>query len=204
MKQRGQAAYEAYYLAIGGWATGHHWAMISSDEQRAWSAVELACKGRSGHEPDFCGACNKLACVCGPQGAIDELAELIADPCSPVEAKARVEWARRERIKMLDGAPGVDLGAGDWSAEVVVKGAAQKHPCGHIGPSDNGPWYHCHVCQTKGCKACEVDALARAKSRRECCPTCYALAPSFVITPEGERCADPWHQGDPQKPKDET
>jgi hypothetical protein len=44
MKSPGQTAYEAYYLAIGGWATGHHWAMVCSDEQRAWAAVELDCR----------------------------------------------------------------------------------------------------------------------------------------------------------------
>ncbi len=38
----GQRAYEAYYSAIGGWATDRHWAMISPDERRAWEAVGLA------------------------------------------------------------------------------------------------------------------------------------------------------------------
>jgi hypothetical protein len=75
------------------------------------------------------------------------------------------------------------------------------HVCGHAGPGENGPRYHCHVCQSKGCKACETEAFARAKGRRECCPTCYALVPSFVITPDGERCADTWHRGAPQKPE---
>lgn len=39
LKQPGQRPYEAYYRAIGGWATGRHWEMVSPDEQRAWCEV---------------------------------------------------------------------------------------------------------------------------------------------------------------------
>lgn len=59
MNKPGQTAYEAYYRAIGGWAQGHHWAMISSDEQRAWQAVEEAC--RAGQSAPI-GSCPTQGC----------------------------------------------------------------------------------------------------------------------------------------------
>lgn len=62
MNKPGQTAYEAYYRAIGGWARDHHWAMISSDERRAWRAVEDACKADQPAPTQGAPACDNPEC----------------------------------------------------------------------------------------------------------------------------------------------
>src|SRR5687767_4557978 len=37
-------------------------------------------------------------------------------------------------------------------------------------------------------------AIERLALRVDHCPSCYALSQVFVLTAEGERCPDPWHQ----------